>query len=228
VSDNLKIWNEVCETDPSHTKHVGQRGGFTAIDAHYQVQRATEVFGAVGKGWRYVTEYSETHFQNGAAVVNCDLRFAWGDNGKELPSNMFGPIRGCSVLCNADGRIDPDAPKKAMTDALTKALSHLGFNADVFLGKFDDNKYVEQQRAKYSQMPEKRAKEIASLLEAANPETGEGCEAFAEAWVEMNSDEQRSFGPWFSKFYPGAVTANKQHMRDVLDVWRKGNNGASE
>jgi hypothetical protein len=38
---------------------------------------------------------------------------------------------------------DTDAYKKASTDGLTKALSHLGFNADVFLGQFDDNKYVE-------------------------------------------------------------------------------------
>jgi hypothetical protein len=29
----------------------------------------------------------------------------------------------------------------AVTDGLTKALSHLGFNADVFLGKHDGNKY---------------------------------------------------------------------------------------
>jgi len=37
---------------------------------------------------------------------------------------------------------DTDAYKKASTDGLTKLLSHLGFNADVFLGMFDDNKYV--------------------------------------------------------------------------------------
>ena len=32
--------------------------------------------------------------------------------------------------------------KKVATDALTKGLSKLGFNADVFMGMFDDNKYV--------------------------------------------------------------------------------------
>ena len=29
---------------------------------------------------------------------------------------------------------------------MTKAFSHLGMSADVFLGKFDDSKYVEQKR----------------------------------------------------------------------------------
>jgi hypothetical protein len=33
-----------------------------------------------------------------------------------------------------------DAGKMALTDALTKGLSHLGCDADVFLGKHD-NKY---------------------------------------------------------------------------------------
>jgi hypothetical protein len=37
-----------------------------------------------------------------------------------------------------------DWSKKVATDALTKGLSLLGFNADVFLGKFEDNKYVQE------------------------------------------------------------------------------------
>lgn len=35
-----------------------------------------------------------------------------------------------------------DAPKMAVTDGLTKALSHVGCNADVFLGEMDGNKYA--------------------------------------------------------------------------------------
>jgi hypothetical protein len=45
--------------------------------------------------------------------------------------------------------IDNDAFKKATTDALTKLLSHLGFNADVFLGLFDDNKYVKRMEQEF-------------------------------------------------------------------------------
>ena len=43
---------------------------------------------------------------------------------------------------NPRGRIDDEAPKKAMTDALTKGLSHFGCDADIFLGQWDNNKYV--------------------------------------------------------------------------------------
>ena len=45
-------------------------------------------------------------------------------------------------LGKANGKLDDEAPKKAMTDALTKAFSHIGLCKDVFLNEFDGNKYV--------------------------------------------------------------------------------------
>lgn len=137
MADNLRIWRQVEKTNPAHTKQVNQRGGFTSISANYQILAATEQFGPIGIGWGYAT---------GTPII-CDTLVMvpvtlWhGDR-----SNTFGPMIGCDEWKDGKGRIDSDAPKKAVTDALTKLLSQLGFNADVFLGKFDDNKYVEQRR----------------------------------------------------------------------------------
>jgi hypothetical protein len=39
-----------------------------------------------------------------------------------------------------------------MTDALTKGFSHLGLCSDVFMGKFDDSKYVDGLKNKYNEM----------------------------------------------------------------------------
>lgn len=144
MSDNMKIWDEVCKTDPSHTKRVNQRGGFTAIDAHYQIMNATKQFGPIGEGWGYEvigTEMIGDFFM--AKVV------LW--HGSR--SNQFGPILGCSQMFNVGKQKYPDgdAPKKATTDAITKGLSQLGFNADVFLGKFDDNKYIAERRKEESE-----------------------------------------------------------------------------
>ena len=50
-------------------------------------------------------------------------------------------------------KVDEEYAKKVATDALTKGLSFLGFNADIFLGKYDDSKYVEGLKE------EKRAEE---------------------------------------------------------------------
>jgi hypothetical protein len=43
-----------------------------------------------------------------------------------------------------------DAPKMAITDGLTKALSHIGCDADIFLGKMDGNKYDQDSESKSS------------------------------------------------------------------------------
>lgn len=40
--------------------------------------------------------------------------------------------------------IDEDAPKKSVTDALIKCASYLGFAGDIFSGRWDDSKYVQQ------------------------------------------------------------------------------------
>ena len=46
--------------------------------------------------------------------------------------------------------VDADFAKKIETDALTKALSKLGFNADVFMGLYDDHKYVQMMDEEFN------------------------------------------------------------------------------
>lgn len=147
MPDNMRIWKAVEKTDPNYTKEVKQRGGFTAIDAQYQIMMATEQFGPIGIGWGYTTEKLERLDQFVVAHVTI-----W--HGERC--NTFGPVLGCSEMFG--NRPDSDAPKKATTDAITKGLSQLGFNADVFLKKFDDSKYVEQRRKDVEK--EKRPKPV--------------------------------------------------------------------
>ena len=49
-----------------------------------------------------------------------------------------------SISTHSKKGLDDDCFKKVSTDALTKGLSKIGFSADVFLGMWDDNKYVAQ------------------------------------------------------------------------------------
>jgi len=141
MTDNLRIWNAVSKTNPAHTKKVNQRGGFTAISAAYQIMAATEQFGPLGIGWGYISDDPIFH----DILVTVPVTLWHGDR-----SNTFGPMMGCEEWKDAKGRVDSDAPKKATTDAITKLLSQLGFNADVFLGKFDDNKYVQQMEREFA------------------------------------------------------------------------------
>jgi hypothetical protein len=140
MTDNMRIWDAVSRTNPDNTKHVAQRGGFTAINANSQIMDATRQFGPLGIGWGYSN--AMPIFEAGMIIIPVTL---WhGDR-----ANTFGPVFGAEELA-PKGRIDTDAPKKAATDGLTKLLSQLGFNADVFLGKYDDQKYVAELRQEFA------------------------------------------------------------------------------
>ncbi|MAG27152.1 hypothetical protein CMI47_16570 [Candidatus Pacearchaeota archaeon] len=142
--DNMKLWNSVCTTDPQYTKRVNQRGGFTAIGAQSQIMEATKVFGPFGTGFGVHTETFTSFDLEGLCLYQATLwyksRIIRGEI-KEFPIHS-------SIKYSYNGRIDDDFAKKVATDALTKGLSKLGFNADVFLGLFDDNKYVNQLKSK--------------------------------------------------------------------------------
>ena len=139
--DNMSLWNSVCVTDPQHTKRVNQRGGFTAIGAQSQIMEATKVFGPFGKGFGVSDEkFTPFPFSEGLGLYQARLWYVL--NGETNVIHQF-PIHS-SIKYSVNGRVDDDFAKKVATDALTKGLSKLGFNADVFLGKFDDNKYVNQ------------------------------------------------------------------------------------
>ena len=158
MTDNMKLWESVQKTDPNHTKKVDIGRKFTSIDAHYQIMQATAAFGPVGQGWGYVVQHSVV--TAGEVVLAAADVTLWVGNRQD----SYGPWRGMAELLNAKGRVDDDAAKKATTDGITKALSHLGFNADVFLGKFDDNKYLAKVKAEFAEKPEAVTEEQAATL----------------------------------------------------------------
>ena len=153
TDENRKIWDQLKETDPRLTKKVNKGfGDLTTIDPHWQIMRMTEIFGPVGKGWSYDCKYTYTD-----TLVFCEVTIRWNINNNWL---QFGPISSGLKLFKKNMNFDDEAPKKCMTDALTKGFSHLGLCADVFMGKFDDSKYVEKLTEKYSNVNKDKIKEV--------------------------------------------------------------------
>lgn len=178
TENNLRIWSQVDKTNPAHTKKVNQRGGFTAISAAYQILKATEVFGPIGEGWGYTTGTPiivET-------LITVPVSLWHGDR-----ANVFGPMLGCEEWKDKNGRVDSDAPKKAVTDGLTKLLSQLGFNADVFLGRFDDSKYVKEMEREFAAPAPSTA---AADFAIATMRTAKNGEDFKDFWTK-NKDGLR-------------------------------------
>lgn len=151
MSENLKLWNAVQATDPKYTKGFSRSGGFkgTAINATYQIRRATEQWGPIGGKWGCSIVSSDFIPGADGDVVHVALIDFWHPDGK---FQTFGQTT--FVGKNKNGKFtDEEAPKKSLTDAITKALSMLGFSADVHLGLFDDNKYVNDMKEQFSEVP---------------------------------------------------------------------------
>lgn len=155
MTENTRIWDALKVTDPKYTKKVEFGRKFTSINSQWQLQRMTEQFGPIGKGWGYTVQHSVERITPEYVLAIADVSIWWMEsradaNTRVVETSSFGPVRGMSPILEKN-RYDDDAGKKAMTDALTKGLSHLGLSADVFLGLFDDNKYVSQVREQFKE-----------------------------------------------------------------------------
>ena len=141
---NMKIWETLSKTNPNYTRTAPSSYGkrITTIDPMYQIQMMTDLFGPVGIGWKYKVDYK---YIDGLVFAEVTIKYFTNE------WHEYGPVCSVQNLSKKNGGLDDEAPKKAMTDAMTKAFSHLGMSADVFLGKFDDSKYVEQMKQEFSQ-----------------------------------------------------------------------------
>ena len=169
---NLAIWNQVSQTEPQFTKSFSRAGGFrgTAIDAMYNIFRATELFGPLGIGWGYeilseqILEGPALKDKNSGEVLGYEkihemkIHLWYRHNGEIGALTTSGATT--LVTTNKYGVVmDEEAVKKSLTDAITKALSWLGFSADVHMGLYDDVKYVQGLKAQADNKGQKDQKQ---------------------------------------------------------------------
>jgi len=140
--DNLWLWSAVETTDPNYTRKVGFGRKFTTVNAQHQMHIATEQFGPIGSGWGVKDERFNL-ICDGLIGYQAVLWYRIDDTICEYDINS-------SINTHTGkGKLDDECYKKVSTDALTKGLSKLGFNADIFLGKYDDNRYVSELEEMY-------------------------------------------------------------------------------
>lgn len=143
----LNLWNQVWISNPGETKEFKSWGRtLKTPDAYHQIRNATEIFGPAGIGWGWNIKGVHVLPNNTVAI---ELAM-WVENH----TNTFSTV-GQAKLTAAKGQDDDDCVKKALTDGITKGLSYLGFNADIFLG-MHDNKYADE----HLRMAGKREKAI--------------------------------------------------------------------
>lgn len=166
--NNLLFWDSVQTTDPNFTKEVGFGRKFTSINAQYQVRELTRAFGKIGEGWGISDEQFYT--LNGIDGLICYQANLWYMDGD---SKCYYDINSSIASHNGKGRLDDECFKKVSTDALTKGLSKLGFNADIFLGMWDDNRYVTQVKESFKTKSKLTDTQLSSMISAISSDKGD-------------------------------------------------------
>jgi hypothetical protein len=141
----MELWDKVCTTDKAFTKAVSFGRKFTAIDPTYQLMEATKLWGPYGKEW--MMDAVETR----CVHINCNNKErtqAWIETVMVLSGTFVYPGGSFPIVVDAPWKPGDDTAKKLQTSAISKSLSKLGFNADVFLGKFDDAQYLKELDAR--------------------------------------------------------------------------------
>jgi uncharacterized protein YsxB (DUF464 family) len=173
-----KIWD--LPTEPKDLKNVTSNGrNFSAIDSTSQFFQATKVFdGPYGTTWGLKDlEYTNKaltdtellilkatfFFPGGEFILHNSIKLAYMTQGYQ---NKPGYLK-----------VDDEAYKKIETNTISKALSKLGFNADVFLGRFEDNNYVQELNYAYADIPGKKIdsekiRDLQQLLKTTNTNLG--------------------------------------------------------
>ena len=142
-NNNLAIWDQVEKTDLDYAKKVNQRGGYTAISPQYQLKQATKVFGSYGKGFGLSESDFDMSLFESLGVVMHKAKFFYVQNGERVEFPISNAIQ-ATTGAGDKKRVDVDFAKKVETNTVSKALSKLGFNADVFMGLFEDNQYMQE------------------------------------------------------------------------------------
>lgn len=151
-NNNLELWNKVEKTNPNYTKKAKVGGmSITAIAPQYQIMMVTEQFGVYGKTWGFKNIQLDYSLVEKYDMVVFKGTFFF-------PEGQFEIVNSCKLFMDRNKKmLDDNFAKKIETDTLTKAISKLGFNADIFLGKFDDVRYLNEVKKEFQPKVEKPA-----------------------------------------------------------------------
>ena len=185
MSENMKLWRNVCITDPSAVKSItGKPYKGNSPKPYWLIEQATKVFGPCGIGWgiNVVSERFE-RFGETESLHIAQVKVWYMLDGKRGEIEQMGQTRSSYITSSGKFTVDEDAPKKSVTDGMVKCLSMLGFAGDIFSGRWDDSRYVEFAGNHHAAAEQIAAIESAKTIDLLKSH-------FAAAW-KMSNDKMR-------------------------------------
>ncbi len=184
---NMRIWDEVFQVEKKYTEPIKDGRGLTAIAPMSLIMQATKLWGPIGKGWGFeiikdgfVYLNSPSRPEDALHIMTIKLWYhgcavtgkSYGD-GELVDIVMDGTYgMGCTKLFQIRGGkpyIDDDFNKSTLTDAITNALSRLGFGGSVRLGEMQ-SKYTTNLDARDSELEKALSDAVAWKLKRWDPD----------------------------------------------------------
>ena len=133
-SNNLQLWEQVQETPKDLITQIdaGDGKNLNTVASIHRIKKATEMFGAYGEKWGLKTlVHKEQRIFDTLLVATLDAVFFYEKDNKVIEFEITNSL---PIVCLVDKvmKVNHTYRKAIETDTITKALSRLGFNADIY------------------------------------------------------------------------------------------------
>jgi hypothetical protein len=175
------------------------------------------MFGPVGKGFGWNVLAEDFTSLGETSLHWCRIRFWWADADGVHECEQYGQTKAAYTTSTGKHRVDEDAPKKSLTDAIVKAASHLGIAANIFLGRWDDQKYVASVNEDY-RGKEAKARPPSPVLEDLISNMPTASIEDAKAWKEKQKSEIEGLSDTEFETFKRSWTANLKALSEQKEA----------
>lgn len=131
---NLNLWEQVQETPKDLITQIDAGDGkkLNSVASINRVKKATELFGAYGEKWGLKSlVHKEQRIFDTLMIATLDAVFFYEKENKVIEFEITNSL---PIVCLIDKvmKVNHTYRKAIETDTITKALSRLGFNADIY------------------------------------------------------------------------------------------------
>ena len=134
-NNNLILWEKVQTTPTEIIQKIKADDGteLNNVAPIHRFKKATEIFGVYGKNWGLKNiKHSEQKIFNTLILGTIDAVFFYTQNDVKIEFEITNSISIVSVSDDKKMKVNYTYRKAIETDTITKALSRLGFNADIY------------------------------------------------------------------------------------------------
>lgn len=153
-NDNMRFYDRFARPPQNAMKTIkgGRLSGMSDINPQWRVEALTEMFGPVGMGWWYEITRRDVHkFDSGEQTLFVEVTlhvFGGSRTTGTMPDGQAMTIRSSHPIVGTGGsmlvtkekgglRVNDEAEKMAVTDALSVCCKLLGIGSDVYRGRYD-------------------------------------------------------------------------------------------